>query len=42
MYAVFLDERDPDSSASAIACIGMEAAREWSDDDPGLMDALCK
>jgi beta-lactamase class A len=42
VYAVFLDERDPDSSASAIACIGMEAAREWSDDDPGLMDALCK
>ncbi len=42
VYAVFLDERDPGSSASAIACIGMEAAREWSDADPGAMNALCK
>jgi beta-lactamase class A len=41
VYGVFLDERDTGSSASAIACIGMEAAREWSDDDPGPMNALC-
>jgi hypothetical protein len=41
VYAVFLDERDSGSSASAIACIGMEAYREWSGDDPGPMNALC-